>query len=220
MRFVIASFLLLGLVFFELSGGTDFKPRQRVQTTEPAASGEVIAEARPTASNATARQIASVDTPELTRRAPTPAAAADRAPQPQETEQTVARLAGGLPFDTNVAEPSEAPAVMLVSLEQSATDFARPIGVLDQTIAAPDTAASDAAPSDATTRVADIRAISGSRVNMRRGPGTTFGIVTALTRGTEVEVLEESGDGWLRLRQVNGDAAGWMSADFVSDPIN
>jgi uncharacterized protein YgiM (DUF1202 family) len=51
-------------------------------------------------------------------------------------------------------------------------------------------------------------------VNVRGGPGTDFGIVTRLVRGDEVEILEDNGDGWVRLRLLGGGTEGWM-ADFL-----
>ena len=60
----------------------------------------------------------------------------------------------------------------------------------------------------------DIRTVSGNRVNVRGGPGTDFGIVTRLVRGDEVEILEDNGDGWVRLRLLGGGTEGWM-ADFL-----
>ncbi|WP_432689376.1 SH3 domain-containing protein [Pseudooceanicola sp. C21-150M6] len=60
----------------------------------------------------------------------------------------------------------------------------------------------------------DIREVTGNRVNMRNGPGTNYAIVDRLTRGQEVEVLSEPGNGWLELRVNDTGQVGWM-ADFL-----
>lgn len=62
---------------------------------------------------------------------------------------------------------------------------------------------------------ADIRAVTGSRVNMRTGPGTNFAILAQPVRGDEVTVLRDPGDGWLKLRTADGKV-GWISASLVS----
>ena len=51
------------------------------------------------------------------------------------------------------------------------------------------------------------------RVNLRRGPGTTHGVVAKLARGTPLAVQEEQ-DGWYRVLAPLGHE-GWISADFV-----
>ena len=61
----------------------------------------------------------------------------------------------------------------------------------------------------------DLRAVAGSRVNMRSGPGTGHGVVTVLSRGDRTEVLEEE-DGWARVRALDG-TTGWMSARLLTD---
>lgn len=60
----------------------------------------------------------------------------------------------------------------------------------------------------------DVRTVSGNRVNVRGGPSTNYGIVSKLTRGVEVRILEDNGDGWVRMQPVEGGEAGWM-ADFL-----
>lgn len=65
---------------------------------------------------------------------------------------------------------------------------------------------------------ADLREVSGARVNMRTGPGTNFGVIETLPRGTDVEVLEVNADGWARLVVSQSGAEGWMAERLLSDP--
>ena len=50
-----------------------------------------------------------------------------------------------------------------------------------------------------------------------KGWGATgFGVLGTLARGTEVEVLEDPGAGWVRLQVVPEGQIGWI-ADFLLD---
>ncbi len=60
----------------------------------------------------------------------------------------------------------------------------------------------------------DPRRVNGSRVNLRAGPGTGNPVLTKLDKGDLVEVLEDSGDGWLSIRVPGTGVIGWM-ADFL-----
>lgn len=60
----------------------------------------------------------------------------------------------------------------------------------------------------------DIRTVSGNRVNVRGGPSINYGIVSKLSRGEAVQILEDNGDGWVRMKPVDGGESGWM-ADFL-----
>ena len=64
------------------------------------------------------------------------------------------------------------------------------------------------------TPTEDFRIVSGSRVNLRDGPGIRYDVVGQLPRDTRVEVLEDAGTGWVRLREVDGDVTGWV-AEFL-----
>ena len=61
---------------------------------------------------------------------------------------------------------------------------------------------------------ANIRSVSGNRVNVRGGPGTEFQVVSKLGRGDSVEIIQDNGDGWVKMRPVDGGPEGWM-ADFL-----
>ncbi|MEC3861492.1 SH3 domain-containing protein [Mesobacterium sp. TK19101] len=65
----------------------------------------------------------------------------------------------------------------------------------------------------------DFREITGNRVNMRNGPGTNYAVLARLSRGDEVVVLDDSGDGWLKLRVVGDNRVGWI-ADFLVTASN
>lgn len=73
----------------------------------------------------------------------------------------------------------------------------------------------------ALTAVVDVpdveyRVVSGTRVNLRSGPGTTHAVVAQLVRDQEVEILTDEGDGWVKLRALDGNDIGWMSGKFLA----
>ncbi len=61
----------------------------------------------------------------------------------------------------------------------------------------------------------EFRTVTGTRVNLRDGPATSYPVVTQLFEGDEAEVLDQTGDGWVRLRTLDGVNVGWMSEDFL-----
>lgn len=60
--------------------------------------------------------------------------------------------------------------------------------------------------------------VTALALNVRQGPGTTFGVIGRLTGGTQVSVLGRSADGgWLFICCIPGtQTSGWISAQFVS----
>jgi uncharacterized protein YgiM (DUF1202 family) len=57
----------------------------------------------------------------------------------------------------------------------------------------------------------DVRIVSGDRTNVRGGLSTDYEVVGRLTRGVEVEVLDDNGDGWIEMRSLDGVTFGWMA---------
>ena len=66
----------------------------------------------------------------------------------------------------------------------------------------------------------DYRTVTGNRVNLRAGPSTSYDVVTKLRRSDDVEVLQDPGTGWVKLRSFEGNDIGWMSADFLEVASN
>lgn len=70
----------------------------------------------------------------------------------------------------------------------------------------------------ATPSGLDLRAVAGTRVNMREGPGTDYGVIETLAGGTEAEVIEINAEGWARVRLIGTNQTGWM-AERLLNPI-
>lgn len=58
--------------------------------------------------------------------------------------------------------------------------------------------------------------INGSVVNVRSGPGATYGIAGTLYKDTEVEILQQS-NGWNQIKY--GSLTGWVSASLLTPDI-
>ena len=72
-----------------------------------------------------------------------------------------------------------------------------------------------AAPAPPPELKPDLRKVTGTRVNMRDGPGTIYPVIARLVLGDEVEVLSTSGTGWLRLRTLPERRIGWVASSLI-----
>lgn len=186
-KFIMASFLLLGWAFYELSGGADFEPEARQSAEVAEVETTVLAAAEDVAEPEIQISTASVSAlPAAVQDVPAEEAEVVEASLTQEDEGTVTLIVPEL--ITDGAEPE------FVSLVAPAASPA----------AAPETAPE-----------LDLRSVAGSRVNMRAGPGTNYGVVETLTRGTVTEVLSLSDNGWAQIKTYEGQI-GWMSAEFLT----
>lgn len=188
--FIVFSFLLLGIVFYEISGGSDFEPE--------------------------ARESAAVDVEETTELA-----------LAEETSETT-----GQSIRERLSIALVAPQVEQNTLEPVAADV--DVTADPATAAEEDPAAVIAAtfltaieeevaeePVQSTAEIlSDLRQVAGSRVNMRAGPGTDYGVLVTLTGGTTAEVIEESydtsGDAWVLVRVRDTGQEGWMAARLMT----
>ena len=209
-RFVVVSFAFLGWAFYELSGGADFKPPERpepVAKAEPARTAPV----RERVVAASLVKSAPVITQPVKRQFPTPeeqrARQDELARAAAESRRDVLGrgLSGSLELFPTQPEPEGVEVAslangtaQLVSLTQPTTGAAEP-SQIEHGIPEP-----------------DMREVTGTRVNMRGGPGTIYPILERLTLGKKVEVLSDSGTGWLRLRSDSDGQVGWVAASLIS----
>lgn len=195
--FILLSFFFLGFAFYAMSGGPSFDP-------------EETREAR------IAARLAEAPQPE----SPEP----EKAPA---TDNAVTRVALSLATIDDVlgerSEPAPAaaePPAASVQTSLEATDLSNvPVARItsDNQIILPSIifpGATTAATSASAIGSTDVRSVTRTNVNVRGGPGTEYGVVTQLTQGDKVEVLDDPGNGWVQLRPLNGGPVGWM-ADFL-----
>ncbi|MCA0873984.1 SH3 domain-containing protein [Seohaeicola saemankumensis] len=220
---IVISFVFMALAFYELSGGADFEPRgvrpPKPERTAATAPGPTAPRAKP-ALGGTVQATTLVAKPVLTPRKPAPDQTPDPAPEqtaalsPEEEERlNKARLdqvrSSLGPSLSLFPAAGDTGSITLASLEGGAQGLRVTATETDEAAEAPaDPAIEEPAP--------DIREVTGTRVNMRDGPGTIYPVISRLTIGQEVEVLSESGTGWLRLRTVQGRQIGWIAASLIS----
>lgn len=202
-RLIIVSFLILAWVFYELSGGGAFEPRglrppkpaprEAVVRPKPAPEAPVIAPRR-----------SEVDQPSETTPETTPETqrAALKARQLARADR-LAQIRQGLGTDLTGLSGAGA-GIALTALDQG-------IAGLRETTPEP-----ALAPAPPPKPKPDLREVTGTRVNMREGPGTIYPVVGRLALGQEVEVLSDSGTGWLRVRLREGQQPGWVAASLTS----
>ena len=58
-----------------------------------------------------------------------------------------------------------------------------------------------------------------STVNLRMGPGSTYGVLGEYGRGTRLEILDESSN-WYKVQIAGSSREGWMSKTYVSLGLN
>ena len=58
--------------------------------------------------------------------------------------------------------------------------------------------------------------VTGSRVNLRRGPTTNSAVIGSVTQGDRAEPLSDLGDSWVRIRTEGGVEA-WIYGRFLSE---
>ena len=207
MRYVMIAFVFMGWSFYELSGGDEFDAEatrlsrielpQEPQTTTPSVR---VAET-PSTPNVV---LAKADIPTLNLR-PNPASSDA---EPTRTAEQVASASAPEPVDASVS--SETQSIILPSLVQSGA-------VVSQVSFAEDGQAASDLDRVASDAPLETRFVTGNRVNVRGGPGTSFSVVNKLVKGDEVEILQNPGEGWVQLRPLNGGPVGWMADFLLSD---
>jgi len=206
-RLMLVTFAMLGWFFYVMSGGSEFEPRGTRAEAPPVVAAAEKPEPRPL--------VPSPATELVTKVALRPAKPSEPKPEPipaadaVDTEALLAQIAAGLNSDLSSFDNTGG-TFSLASLDENAA-----VQVLD-TDAEPETAA---APTPAEPPK-DIRIVSGTRVNMRDGPGTIYPIIGKARMGQQVEVLSESGTGWLRLRVLPEQQVGWISSSLIRKSTN
>ena len=241
-KFIILTFLLLAFLFYEMSGGADFEPRQPPvdvaqstdaddtveRTAAPTPAPLPVSDPAPALALAQPQIVAEPiaplsDAPRQTDLDPAPVDAASvetpstAQPQAEQTdsETPAIDLANLFPLTGSDEDGVNPDAVQITN---ETTFNISPLNTFQPTAAEPVAAVATPPQTEQAQPQLDIREITGSRVNMRAGPGTEFTVLSRLTIGDEVEILSDPGDGWVRLRPVNGGEIGWIADFLVSDP--
>lgn len=190
--FILLTFGFLGFAFYQMSGGSDFEPAS-VRMAGVAPETKVIVRASAEKPQSPRSEV--IDTASITK-------ISDR----ENDAQSVTRVALNLTSVSDAEESSTQPPATANIIASTET----PQIILPSLIITPQnsTAAGQAAARS------DIRSVSGNTVNVRGGPSTNYGVVNKLSRGAEVRILEDNGNGWVLMQPLDGGEAGWM-ADFL-----
>lgn len=194
-RVILITFGFLGWAWFEMSGGSSFEPGENGVTALAAFDPVVVEEA----------DLPSV-TPEppVVTRADTTEAPLTRVSQPRIVVKPAPSFVETVKADVVTEAGATQTTLVVGGLGGDLANLGQAISV----------GANDPV-SDAIAAAVDYRVVSGSRVNLRSGPSTEFSVVTRLVRGNEVEILQDDGLGWVKLRALNGNEIGWMSDSFL-----
>lgn len=207
-RFILLSFAFIGIGFYELSGGSDFDPE--------AARANAL-EARLEREAARREAIGAV---KIAR------TSAPQTPRPETAPDDVSPAGLNLATFEAITRPAPAPRSPIATASATPPPAEDPVTPLDiASLERPAPVLSSIAFAGNTLTAApvetapstDIRSIKGSLVNMRSGPGTDYDVVDQLTQATRVEILSDSGNGWVELRPVGGGARGWIAAFLLTD---
>ena len=116
--------------------------------------------------------------------------------------------------EAEIAQPAQP--VVVASLVTGLESFATPGAPVLVTPTVTDASVQDTlALALETQNATDLRRVRGSRVNMRGGPGTSYGVLMVLPRDREVEVLRENGSGWVKLKDSETGRIGWMASKML-----
>lgn len=63
----------------------------------------------------------------------------------------------------------------------------------------------------------EFRKVTASELNVRKGPGTGFSIITSIKKDTKVEVLATESNGWMKIK--TDSKTGYVNGKYLSAPI-
>ncbi len=127
------------------------------------------------------------------------------------------------PRDSDAAIEAEVAAAPLPSLSQPGT-VTDPLAITPETLAliAAAGVTGGATGADAASASAEPEAqtlfVSGSRVNVRAGPATSYSVIDSLGYGTAVELLADADGAWAEIRLPDA-RTGFMSRNFLAPSL-
>lgn len=192
---IIVTFAFLAVAFFQLSGGTGYTPIEGSRQYAALKAAEPVV-------NTTLKAPATVAN-DAQNDAKIILASGGQAPAKQSRVQLV--------FKSENNKPKGFGAVTTVAANPG--KIAKLIAAASPT-PPPSPKPATVAATQSEYGLKDIRKVTSKRVNMRSGPGKDYGVIGKLTHDTKVEVTQDDGTGWVKLRVLDSGAEGWM-ADFL-----
>ena len=192
-RFITISFAFLGWAFYHLSGGADYEPRlQSIQARAKLDNVRPLARPEPVAVVELPGENAATDDSDAVTRALSTLDDLDL------TKDT------GFKVTLAAVEQADVPKVTFEADTQKTQILVETPGIEPETVQV-----------EEPEPFRDIREVTGTVVNMRDGPSTFYIAIGKLRQGDQIEVLDTSSDGWLKIRTVTTGQEGWM-ADWLA----
>jgi hypothetical protein len=203
-RYILLSFLFMGWTFYQLSGGADFEPPSAKQVAIAEPIDEPKVQTEPSVAELTAPEPVAKPEPVVL---PEASAQLDRVAEPEPSNVAPELVVAEIDTET------PAPTGIVISADWSTDLESQTVGT--------DTVFSLASLGQLSETVTEdpiwgIRTVKGTEVNVRSGPGTTHSVVSRLIGGTEVQVLNDPGEGWVKMRHLESETVGWMSASLLT----
>ncbi|SHJ81115.1 SH3 domain-containing protein [Shimia gijangensis] len=201
-RFILLSFIFLGWGFYEFSGGAEFEPEPPARLARY--------EAEKVARDDAARKS------EAAHKKAVAEAAKSQKSKPADVQLVSLDVSNTQSVLTGATNPNGA---TFIPVAPRKTLFSAPSPTPQGEVALishPATEIADESVEEVAKAKVDLRKVRSARVNMRNGPGTQYSVLGKLKRGDQVTILQEPGNGWVKLKVVEGGRIGWISASLLA----
>ena len=78
--------------------------------------------------------------------------------------------------------------------------------------------AGNSSTNNSTSQTSYKTTVNTDSLNMRKGAGTSYSVITKLSNGTVVDVLESASNGWKKIKTSNG-TIGWVSGSYLANCV-
>ena len=72
--------------------------------------------------------------------------------------------------------------------------------------------------SGSTSQTSYKATVTATSLNVRSGAGTSYSVITKLSKGTVVDVLESASNGWKKIK-TSGGTTGWASGSYLANGV-
>lgn len=72
--------------------------------------------------------------------------------------------------------------------------------------------------SGSTSQTSYKATVTATSLNVRSGAGTSYSVITKLSKGTVVDVIESASNGWKKIKTSNG-TTGWVSGSYLANGV-
>ena len=78
--------------------------------------------------------------------------------------------------------------------------------------------AGNSSTNNSTSQTSYKATVNTDSLNMRKDAGTSYSVITKLSKGTVVDVLESASNGWKKIKTSNG-TIGWVSGSYLANGV-